>query len=292
MAKNHQRRVRPEAKERGVLENLKLQEKELKRLQDKNNQLVTNYRKLQDENRRHVRDKRAMQQKVTHMQATIVGHEKEKQQLYEMLKKTPYQTFHVSGNVALSTNSLSEKDICIKPAAPEQPVSAPQMFAAQIEKPAAVAADKPATDSKTVPHLVSFVERLKAILRKAATKNGLTIECRPKGHDSSYIYYINAECFCKAIDELASKDFELLLKFLGNDIHHLQLAKVCCFIGHTIRLNIINAPTLQITDMLFAFEEYYPNKNSVRSRLSDKSTEPELKLLLGIFAGLLKKHAA
>jgi hypothetical protein len=139
----------------------------------------------------------------------------------------------------------------------------------------------------------SFVERTKAIMRKAATMNGQTIESRAKGHKGSYTYNINSDAFCKAMDALLNDHSEKLSEFLGGDLYNTQVTKVCFFIGQVIRMNIINAPSLQIADMIFAFDDYYSNKSTVKSKLSDyNSTTQDQRLLMGIFQGLLKRYIA
>ena len=86
----------------------------------------------------------------------------------------------------------------------------------------------------------SFAERVKAIMRKAATKNGQRIETTAKGHASAYVYYIDAEAFCKAMDEMVDAYGQKLKDFLGGSMNCLQVTKVCFFIGHVIRMNVIN----------------------------------------------------
>lgn len=293
MAENHPKRVLPQLREPVVLENSESQENELKRLQNKNDQLVTNNKRLLDENRRHLKHNRVLQAKydrkcrenivlkerVTNMQITIDGHEKREGKMYEVLKsKNQQTTFNISGNLAVSQETS------------ELPDSPPPMYTPPTETPAAVATEAPAAITHTgSPHGVTFVERLKAILRTAATKNGQTIESRPKGHVSSYTYFINAECFCKAMDVLQAEHANKLSDFLGGNLHNTQVTKICCFIGHVIRMNIINATNLQISDVLFAFEDYYPSRLTVQKKLSDCSSTPEQQLLLGTFEGLLKR---
>jgi hypothetical protein len=138
-------------------------------------------------------------------------------------------------------------------------------------------------------HTETFSDRLKSIFRIIATKNGQIIECRAKGHSSSYIYHVNDTCFCKALDVLVAEHTDKLIAFLGGNLHNTQVTKICFFIGHVLRMNIINAPTLQIADVLFAFNEYYPSKKTLSAKLSDKSSNQEQKVLMGIFEGLLRR---
>ena len=45
-----------------------------------------------------------------------------------------------------------------------------------------------------------FTDRVKCIISRAATKNGQRIETSARGHAGAYLFYIDAEAFCKAID--------------------------------------------------------------------------------------------
>lgn len=137
---------------------------------------------------------------------------------------------------------------------------------------------------------VSFVERVKAIIRKAATKNGQQMVSREKGHVANYTYYINAEVFCMAIDQLASEQADDLLSFLGKDLNNTKILKVCTFIGNVIRMNIINNKDMHISDIIFAFQDYYPNKNTIKSRLSNKLSKSEYQRFFGTVKVILNKN--
>lgn len=138
----------------------------------------------------------------------------------------------------------------------------------------------------------TFADCVKNIMRKAATKNGQRIETHAKGHAGSYIYNINAEVFCKAMDEMVSTYEQKLKAFLGGTMHCLQVTKVCMFIGHVIRMHIINDTNLQMADIVFAFDEYFDNAQTVKAKLGDKKTTSEQNVLFGTFEGLLKKYLA
>lgn len=142
--------------------------------------------------------------------------------------------------------------------------------------------------TKPQPSGETFAKRTKAIMQKAATKNGQRIESRAKGHVGSYTYYINADAFCRAMDVLEKDHADQLSEFLGGDLNNTQVTKVCFFIGHVVRMNMINDSNLQITDLLFAFEDFYPNKLTVRKKLSDCSSTSEQRLLLNLFLGYMK----
>jgi hypothetical protein len=86
----------------------------------------------------------------------------------------------------------------------------------------------------------TFADRVKAIVRKAATKNGQRVESNARGHAGAYIYHIDAEAFCKAMDEMVSSYGQDLQAFLGGSLNCVQVTKVCLFIGHVIRMHVIN----------------------------------------------------
>ena len=147
---------------------------------------------------------------------------------------------------------------------------------------------------KVTPPVVqeTFADRVKAIMRKAATKNGQRIETSAKGHAGAYIYHVNAEAFCKAMDEMVSTYGEKLKELLGGTMNCLQVTKVCFFIGNVVRMHVINDVNLQTVDMLFAFEGYYDNLQTVQAKLGDKKATSDQNVVLGYFEGLLKKYTA
>lgn len=138
----------------------------------------------------------------------------------------------------------------------------------------------------------TFADRVKAIMRQAATKNGLRIETSAKGHAGVYIYNIDAEAFCRAMDEMVNLYEERLMAFLGGSMSCVQVTKVCLFIGHVIRMHIINDTNLQMADIVFAFEGFYKNAQTVKAKLADKKTNDDQNLLFGTFEGLLRKQKA
>ena len=138
----------------------------------------------------------------------------------------------------------------------------------------------------------TFADRVKAIMRKAATKNGQRIETSARGNAGAYVYNIDAEAFCKAIDEMVGTYGEKLKELLGGTLNCLQVTKVCFFIGNVVRMHVINDVNLQTVDMLFAFKGYYDNLQTVQAKLGDKKTTSDQNVVLGYFEGLLRKYAA
>ena len=136
----------------------------------------------------------------------------------------------------------------------------------------------------------SFAERVKAIMRKAATKNGQTIKSNARGHEREYKFYVDADAFCKAMDEMAAVYADKLKEMLGGTLATVQVTKVCFFIGQVIRMQVINDEKLQAVDLLFAFEGYYDKPQTVQAKLGQKNTTDDQNVVLGTFQGLLKKH--
>ena len=157
------------------------------------------------------------------------------------------------------------------------------------EASAPAAKKQPAAPKPQPAKQETFADRVKAIIRKAATKNGQRIESNARGNAGAYIYNIDAEAFCSAMDDLVSQYGDKLEAFLGGTMYCLQVTKVCFFIGQVIGRQIINDSQLQLADIFFAFEDYY-TLSTVQSKLSIKSCSDEEMVLLGTFEGLLRKH--
>lgn len=137
----------------------------------------------------------------------------------------------------------------------------------------------------------TFADRVKAIMRKAATKNGQKIETKSRGHAGAYIFNIDAEAFCNAMDEMVSMHGAKLEELLCGKLNCLEVTKVCFFIGNVVRRHVINDAHLQLKDLLFAFEEYYANKQTVLNNLSKNATLDQ-NVVLGTFESLLRKYTA
>lgn len=150
---------------------------------------------------------------------------------------------------------------------------------------------EPLSNPKAAPvEQETFAHRVKAIVCKAATKNGQRIESHARGNTGAYIYYIDADAFCQAMDEMVNNYADSLTQLLGGSLNCVQVTKVCFFVGSVIRMHVINDANLQTVDVLFAFEDYYDNLQTVQAKLSDKRTTSEQNVILGTFEGLLRKR--
>jgi len=161
--------------------------------------------------------------------------------------------------------------------------------------PVASPGNLPRTQASTVTEMTSvetFADRVKAIMRKAAEKNGQRIETSARGNAGAYNYNIDAESFCKAMDEMVINHGDGLKEMLGGTMNCVQVTKVCSFIGNVVRMHVINDVDLQTVDMLFAFEDYYDNMQTVQAKLGDRKTSSEQNVILGKFEGLLRKYKA
>ena len=83
-----------------------------------------------------------------------------------------------------------------------------------------------------------------------------------------------------------------IISYGGEVALHVATLIVCFFIGIVIRMHVITDVNVQTVDVLFAFEEYYNNKQTVKAKLGDKKITDDQKVILGSFEGLLKKHMA
>ncbi|MBP3211608.1 MAG: hypothetical protein J6M41_03445 [Prevotella sp.] len=173
---------------------------------------------------------------------------------------------------------------------PEQPKEQPKE---QPEQPKEQPEQQPLEQqpgTRCAAPAAGFAERVKAIMRKAATKNGQMVASNARGHAREYRFYVDAEAFCKAMDEMAAVYPDRLRVMLGGSLATVQVTKVCTFIGHVIRMQEINDECLQAVDLLFAFEDYYDNRQTVRARLGDGRKTDDQAVVLGTFQGLLKKY--
>lgn len=134
---------------------------------------------------------------------------------------------------------------------------------------------------------VSFADRVKTIVNKAATKNGELIESNARGHARAYPFYIDANVFGKGVDKMLSVHEREFKEYLGGTLMNVQVTKVCHFIGHVVRMRVVNDSKLQLSDLTFAFEPYY-NPVTVKKKLSVKELSYQEKDFFNFFESLLK----
>lgn len=255
------------------------QSEEIKQLKDENKQHLSDKNKLQcllDTSNRRCE---MLEFQLSCKQSIIDRNDQEKKDILDAFSKSR-TLVNISGQVTVSGEDLGIGS-CNRTTDTEETPLAKEADAILTEN---TPPTHPSASSET------FFDRVKAIIRLAATKNGQRVESRAKGHVSFYTYYIDADCFCKALDELAQNEPKRLIDYLGGKKDNVQVSKVCFFLGHVLRLKIINDAYLQMKDVLFAFEKYYPNRTTLTGKLSDKDVSPELDDIIGDFKELLKSH--
>ncbi len=249
---------------------MRQRDNEVKKNKSKKDELLSYYiektERLQKEKVQHLVNESEMQETIDqHKQVIIDRDDMMRREFLDAYSKDVQHPIkvHVSGKIKIDNEEVNEVN----------PIPA---------------AEKP-TIHPPMPTNQTFVERVKSIVLTMATKNRQLVESRAKGYLSSYTYYINADCFCKAIDEMATKEPELLKEFLGGNLYNTQVTKICFFLGYVLKLNIINDASLQFVDLLFAFEAFYPSKLTIQKKLSNISPTPQQRVFLGIFEGLLRR---
>ena len=132
----------------------------------------------------------------------------------------------------------------------------------------------------------TFADRVKTIVRKAAEHNGLQIETKARGHARTYIFYIDANVFCTGVDKLEKEHTRDFMEGGGGGGGGGRGGGGGQFIGHVVRMQVINDANLQLTDMAFAFEKYY-SALTVTKKLSDKSVTAQEREFLNYFKSIL-----
>lgn len=137
----------------------------------------------------------------------------------------------------------------------------------------------------------TFVERVKDIICQAAKKNNQTITSIARNNPHQYIFYINADAFCLAIDDIEKNHEKKLSDFLGGNLNNVQANVVCNFLGYVIKKYIINRNDIEFKHLLFAFSKFY-NEDTANSRLTEEHEWTDgQKVFLGLFEGLLINYS-
>ncbi len=135
-----------------------------------------------------------------------------------------------------------------------------------------------------------FVNRVKAIVKEAATQNGKTIPAKPRGQVGEYVFFVDGERIVKMMDDLRKNHEAKINEFLSTTSKYDGVMIVAPFIGGILKMEELRARDLQLTDLEFAFIPYYNKPASAVRRLSDRMDSAEAKLLFGLLKGLLKKY--
>lgn len=135
-----------------------------------------------------------------------------------------------------------------------------------------------------------FVNRVKAIVMKAAEKNGHTIRTNTRAWQGEYVFFVDGKRIAKMMDDMRQNYEAKINDFLNNTSKYDGVMIVAPFIGKLLQIEELRARDLQFTDMEFAFEPYYNKPASAVKRMSDKLESTEFNVLLGVLKGLLKKY--
>ena len=135
-----------------------------------------------------------------------------------------------------------------------------------------------------------FVNRVKAIVKEAATQNGQTIPAKPRGQVGEYVFFVDDERIVKMMDDLRKNHEAKINEFLSGTSKYDGVMTVAPFIGRLLKMEELRARDLQLTDLEFAFAPYYNKPASAVRRLSDKMNSAEANMLFGLLMGMLKKY--
>lgn len=135
-----------------------------------------------------------------------------------------------------------------------------------------------------------FVNRVKAIVKEAAKKNGETIPAKPRGQVGEYVFFVDGERIVKMMDDLRKNHETKINEFLCSTSKYDGVMIVAPFIGKLLKMEELRARDLQLTDLEFAFAPYYNKTASAVRRLSDKMDSAEANILFGLLKGMLKKY--
>lgn len=155
--------------------------------------------------------------------------------------------------------------------------------------------DETKTKTKTevkldLPPADVFVNRVKAIVKEAAKKNGETIPAKPRGQVGEYVFFVDGERIVKMMDDLRKNHETKINEFLCSTSKYDGVMIVAPFIGKLLKMEELRARDLQLTDLEFAFAPYYNKPASAVRRLSDKMDSAEANILFGLLEGMLKKY--
>ena len=135
-----------------------------------------------------------------------------------------------------------------------------------------------------------FVNRVKAIVMEAATKNGETIPAKPRGQIGEYKFFVDGQRIAKMMDDLRKNYESKINDFLSVTTKYDGVMIVAPFIGRLLQIEELRSRDLQLTDLEFAFVPYYNNTTSAVKRLSTKLDSAEANMLFSLLAGIQKKY--
>lgn len=135
-----------------------------------------------------------------------------------------------------------------------------------------------------------FMDRVKAILTKAAEKNGETITVNAKGWSGQYTFYVDAVRISKMLDDLRQNSEQKVKEYLDLFKGCTSVSAVAPFVGEILDIEELRVKELQKSDMKFAFEPFYGMTATAVSKLSSKVGKTESEMLINTLKGLLRKY--
>ena len=149
---------------------------------------------------------------------------------------------------------------------------------------------QPSKVKPELPPVDRFVNMVKTIVRKAATKNGEKIVTNTRAWQGEYVFFVDGERIARMMDDLRKNYEKKIEEFLQPYQKCDGVTVVAPFIGKLLDIEELRSQDLQKSDLAFAFTPYYNNGVSAVKRMSDKLDSESAKLLLGTFQGLLRKY--
>ena len=154
-----------------------------------------------------------------------------------------------------------------------------------------VGMEKPsARTDPELPPANRFVNRVKAIVMEAATKNGQKIVTNTRAWRGEYVFFVDGERIGRMMDDLMKNHEEKIVEFLRPYQKCDGVTVVAPFIGKLLDMEELRARDLQKSDLDFAFAPYYNNGASAVKRMSDKLDSEAARMLIGTLQGLLRRY--
>lgn len=151
---------------------------------------------------------------------------------------------------------------------------------------------EPARQSQVKPELPPvdrFVNRVKAIVKEAAKKNGQKIATNTRAWKGEYVFFVDDARIARMMDDLRKNYEERIAQFLQPYQKCDGLTVVAPFIGRILEIEELRAKDLQKSDLDFAFAPFYGEKSTAVKKMSNR-LDDDTKVLFGTFEGLLRKY--
>jgi len=115
-----------------------------------------------------------------------------------------------------------------------------------------------------------FCDYVKELMQDLTDQNGKVIKTNNKGRAGQYVFHLDADLFCRAMDILRNEDRKALEDYLNGkkaeNVKEIQL--VCPLIGYVVREKLINNGSLRFVDLGNSKSNKITNKNTFVRKLS------------------------